>query len=141
MKKMEFMRAAAKEIIDFFEELYLENEYTSQTISLKKQQGSFKIRDSGGTLSFYVYKTGTISYNCSSFVGTKCDYKEYYVFNADDDHNEVLLKLRSDLRKLKDYFSDIFMSASFEDNPFYYTIFEYGKPFETTLTVLESEDE
>lgn len=46
MKKMEFMRAAAKELMDFFSGLYWENELTSQNINLKKQQGSFKDRKS-----------------------------------------------------------------------------------------------
>lgn len=133
MKKMELMRYAAKELLDFFSELYLENRYTNQTIRLQTQQGSFTLKDSGGYMSFYVYKTGTISCACKSFVGTKGDYHEYYVYGAEDDHEKVLAKFRSDLRKLRPYFYDFFMQASFEWDAWNSVIFNANEEFSTTL--------
>ena len=67
-------------------------------------------------MSFYVYKTGTLSYNCRSFVGTKGEYHEYYAYNAEDDHEKVLMKFRDDLRKLRPYFDDFFYRAAFEED-------------------------
>lgn len=130
MKKMEFMRAAAKVLMDFFAELYVEQSCTLQTISLKTQQGSFKLRNAG-TLAFYVYKTGTVSYNTASVFKDKTEYHEYYVYNPDDDHNKVLEKFAQDLRKLADYFNAIFLWASDSDDPFRVTVFRYDEPFST----------
>lgn len=141
MKKMEFMRCAAKELIDFFSELYLENVYTNQVLNLKTQQGSFTLKQSGGFMSFYVYKTGTISYNCRSFVGTKGEYHEYYVYHAEDDHEKVLLKFRNDLRKLKPYLDDFFLWASFEGDAWQLVSFQYENEFATALKPPCSDEE
>lgn len=132
MKKMEFMREAAKVLMDFFSELYVEKTCTLQTISLKTQQGSFKLRNAG-TLGFYLYMTGSITYNTSSVFKEKTEYHDYYVYDADDDHQKVLEKFAQDLRTLKDYFEDVFLYASDADDPFAFTVFEYEKPFSTTL--------
>lgn len=132
MKKMEFMREAAKVLMEFFSELYLEKDCTLQTITLKTQQGSFKLRNAG-TLAVYLYMTGSISYNTASVFKERTEYHDYYVYNADDDHRAVLKKFAQDLRTLKEYFEDIFMYASDADDPFRHTVFEYGKPFATTL--------
>lgn len=133
MKKMEFMRGAAKVLFDFFSELYLENDYTSQTIALKKQQASFKLRNQGGVLCFYLYMTGTISFNTVSAFRTKTPYREYYVYDANDDHEDVLRKFGEDLRKLKEYYPYLFMFASDEDDPFVFTQFQYDLPFSASL--------
>lgn len=132
MKKMEFMREAANVLMAFFSELYVEKECPLQTISLKTQQGSFKLRNSG-TLAFYLYKTGSISYNTASVFKERTEYHSYYVFDERDDHREVLKKFAQDLRTLKEYFEDIFMYASDADDPFAHTVFEYWKPFSSTL--------
>ena len=110
----------------------MEKEYTLQTISLKTQQGSFKLRNSG-TLAFYLYKTGSISYNTASVFKERTEYRSYYVFDENDDHREVLNKFAQDLRTLREYFEDIFMYASDGDDPFRHIAFEYGKSFATTL--------
>ena len=133
MKKMEFMRYAASELLAFFSELYLENRYTNQTVRLKGQQGSFTIKDSGGYMSFYVYKTGTISCACKSFVGTKGDFHEYYVYDAADDPEKVLTKFHDDLRKLKPYFEDFLRRASFEWDAWNDVNFTARSEFSTTL--------
>lgn len=140
MKKMEFMRSAAKELMDFFSDLYVGNKYTNQVIHLKTHQGSFTVKANGGFMSFYVYKTGTISYNCKSFTGTKEDYHEYYVYAAEDDHEKVLEKLRSDLMKLKPYFSDFLMQASFEWDAWNNVTFNARDEFATTLSLFDEDD-
>lgn len=132
MKKMEFMRAAAKILMEFFAELYVEQACTLQTISLKTQQGSFKLRNSG-TLAFYVYKTGTVSYNTASVFKDKTEYHEYYVYAPEDDHEQVLEKFAQDLRKLAYYFDCLFLLASDSDDPFKLTVFKYDEPFSTQL--------
>lgn len=141
MKKMEFMRSAAKEFMDFFAELYKEGKYYNQTISLKRQQGSFTLKWSGGILKFYVYTTGSISYNCGSFVGTRQEYSNYYIYSAEDNHKEVLKKLRSDLRKLKKYFERVFSLAMFESNAFNWLTFCYEKPFSSDLRIDKGDEE
>ena len=133
MKKMEFMRCAAKELMDFFSELYVGNVYTNQVLNLKNQQGSFTLKCDGGFMSFYFYKTGTLSYNCRSFVGTKGEYHEYYAYNAEDDHEKVLMKFRDDLRKLRPYFDDFFYRAAFEEDVWQAVTFCYQDEFSTTL--------
>lgn len=132
MKKMEFMREAAKVLMDFFSELYIEKSCPLQTISLKKQQGSFKLRNAG-TLSFYIYMTGSISYNTISIINERTKYHTYYVYQADDNHQQVLEKFAQDLRTLKDYFDDVFLFTIDGADPFKFTVFEYGKPFATKL--------
>ena len=140
MKKMEFMREAGKVLMDFCSMLYLNNEFTNQSITLHNHNGTFKIKQSGGFLYFNIYMTGTISYRCASFVGTKCDYTEYYVYNENDDHKQVLKKFKEDLNKLKEYFERLFTIASFEGNPFNHIVFEYDKPFSSSLDI-SNEDE
>lgn len=132
MKKMEFMRAAAKVLMDFFAELYVEQSCTLQTIALKTHQGSFKLRNSG-TLAFYLYMTGTISCNTASVFKEKTEYHEYYVYNPDDDHEKVLEKFSQDLRSLAGYFDYLFLMASDADDPFRLTVFKYDEPFSTQL--------
>lgn len=140
MKKMEFMRCAAKELMDFFSELFVENVYNNQVLNLKSHQGSFTLKNGGGFMNFYVYKTGTISYSCRSFTGTRGEYYEYYAYNAEDDHEKVLMKFRDDLRKLKPYFDDFFSRASFEWDAWQTVTFCYQDEFATTLE-LPCEDE
>lgn len=141
MKKMEFMRNAAKVIMDFFSELYLKNEYTSQNIAVQKQRGSFKIKYCGGKLNFYVYMTGSISYNTGSFVGFTSEFKEYYTYNENDNHTEVLEKFKADLCRLKPYLDEVLTLAQCEFDPFRAITFEYGKEFATTLEIDNKEED
>lgn len=141
MKKMEFMRNAAAVIEDFFKELYVKVDYTTQEISLKLQQGTFTLKDNGSTIKFFVYKTGEISYNTRVPFGKSTDFGVYYQYNADDNHEEVLKKLAKDLGCLKPYLPIMFTIASFGGDPFKQVTFEYGKAFSSNIALDEDEEE
>ena len=126
---MEFMRAAAKVIMNHFAKLYEDEKITRITITTKKQQGSYQVTDEGGFFKMFTYMTGEISW-CygSSIFKTHCDYTPYYIYNENDDHSAVLKQLEKDLRQLSKHLSDIFV-CSFDCGQYENLItFEYGKP-------------
>ena len=78
--------------------------------------------------------TGSISYNTISIINERTKYHTYYVYQADDNHQQVLEKFAQDLRTLKDYFDDVFLFTIDGADPFKFTVFEYGKPFAMFLS-------
>ena len=134
MKQIEFMHAASEVFLDFFEELYQEKQYVHQYVVLKKQQGSFKIRDYGGVLTFYVDKNGTISYKCSSVQFSRERTGEYYVYDEKDNHGDILSKLKSDLRKLKKELFSILLNAGLGNEPLENIVFESQKEFTANVS-------
>ena len=129
MKKMEFMRGAAKVIFEFYAKLYEKEEVTSISIKTKKQQGTYQVSMEGGFFKLFTYMTGTISYcHGSSFFKSHSDYTTYYTYNESDDHDAVLKQFAADLKKLKGLLSEVCFFSSDDGQLSDLIIFEYGKP-------------
>ena len=138
MKKMEFMRRAAKIILEFLAKSYENEDITRISISTQKQKGSYQISDEGGFFKLFTYMTGEISYcHGSSFFKTHTDYAKYYTYNENDNHEEVLKQFAKDLKMLKKYLHDIYILSSDYEQYNDMITFEYGKPVTFNLNLGE----
>ena len=138
MKKMEFMRRAAKIILEFLAKSYENEDITRISISTQKQKGSYQISDEGGFVKLFTYMTGEISYcHGSSFFKTHTDYAKYYTYNENDNHEEVLKQFAKDLKTLKKYLHDIYILSSDYEQYNDMITFEYGKPVTFNLNLGE----
>lgn len=133
MKNLEFMREAGKVLFNFFGEIYVSGEYSQMTVASKYHQATFQIKgDCDGLMKFYLYKTGTISYNYGSDMLAhkgRSEFQIYYEYSEDDDHKAVLKKLKKDLSLLKKVLPNVFVSSAFKDYPVNNICLKFDKAF------------
>ena len=128
LKKTEFMRAAAKVIIFFLTTLIKKN-MSYVKISVNNTRGVYHIKFDDYYFRLCTYCTGTISWSYGrNWDGRISDYNVYYAYNSEDNFDEVLKQLKTDLKTLGKLLTKI------KDEPYLYCFtrdlftFEYGKP-------------